>query len=235
MVSFPIFAGLIASVLHVVSGPDHLAAITPLAIETKRRVWRIGLFWGLGHLAGMLIIGLLFLFFREYLPLDTISSRSEQLVGVVLVGVGLWALYRIYKPKKIHKHPHVHDGVRPYIHIHKHDHGSNDLDHSHSHAQEPRQNNLSSFSIGVLHGIAGISHFLILLPVLGFEHQIQGVQYIVGYATGTVLTMTFYASLLGILTRYTKEKKDRNLYQGLRLTGGLLSIFIGIYWLYLGF
>jgi len=234
MSSFPIFAGLIASVLHVISGPDHLAAITPLAIETQRRVWRIGLFWGLGHLAGMLIIGVLFLVLKDYLPLEAISARSEQLVGIVLVGVGLWALWKIFKPNGMHKHPHVHDGEQPYIHVHEHDHGTNELEHSHQHSSGPRQNLWSSFSIGVLHGLAGVAHFLVLLPVLGFESRPEGVQYILGFAIGTVLAMSTYAFLLGLLTMASKKKNNPNFFQAIRFTGGLFAIVIGVYWLYIG-
>ena len=96
MMSFPLLAGIAASILHVVSGPDHLAAVTPLAIETRRKVWKIGLFWGFGHLTGMLLIGLLFLLFRQYIPIEKISEHSEQLVGAVLIIVGLWALYSVF-------------------------------------------------------------------------------------------------------------------------------------------
>ena len=42
--AFPLFAGIIAAMLHVISGPDHLAAVTPFAIESKRKAWKIGLF-----------------------------------------------------------------------------------------------------------------------------------------------------------------------------------------------
>ncbi len=234
MLSFPIFAGLIAAGLHVISGPDHLAAITPLAIETKRRVWRIGLFWGFGHLAGMLVIGILFLLLKDVLPLESISERSEQLVGVVLVGVGLWALFKIFKPGSVHNHPHVHDGEQPYIHVHEHNHDTNALEHAHSHSVRPKQNLWSSFSIGILHGLAGIAHFLLLLPVLGFESQWQGLQYVLGFALGTVLAMSAYAFLLGLLTQISKKEKNPNLFQGIRLAGGLFAIFVGIYWLYIG-
>jgi len=110
MINLPFFAGIAASVLHVVSGPDHLAAVTPLAIETRRKVWKIGLFWGFGHLLGMLLIGVLFLLFKEYIPVEKISEHSEQLVGIVLIAVGLWALFSIFYKSKNHKHPHVHDG-----------------------------------------------------------------------------------------------------------------------------
>jgi ABC-type nickel/cobalt efflux system permease component RcnA len=129
MINLPFFAGIAASVLHVVSGPDHLAAVTPLAIETRRKVWKIGLFWGFGHLLGMLLIGVLFLLFKEYIPVEKISEHSEQLVGIVLIAVGLWALFSIFYKSKNHKHPHVHDGEELYIHVHEHEHDKSETKH----------------------------------------------------------------------------------------------------------
>lgn len=233
MINLPLFAGVAASVLHVISGPDHLAAVTPLAIETRRKVWKIGLFWGFGHLTGMLIIGLLFLLFREYLPLEKISEHSEQLVGIVLFGIGIWALISIFYKPKNHKHPHVHDGENPYIHVHEHEHETSQLEHSHIHNKKVKQNLWSSFGIGVLHGLAGIAHFILLLPVLGFENQLDSVQYIIGFGLGTVLAMTIYTFLLGQLANYSKAQKSKSLFKIIRITGGVFAIVIGIYWIYL--
>jgi len=101
---FAFISGLLAAMLHVISGPDHLAAVTPFAIERKKKAWKIGLIWGLAHLAGMLVIGLLFLLFREAIPVETISAYSEELVGLVLVLVGLWALYGVFKKNQTHSH-----------------------------------------------------------------------------------------------------------------------------------
>lgn len=231
--SFPIFAGIAAATLHVVSGPDHLAAVTPLAVETRRKVWRIGLFWGFGHLIGMLFIGLLFLLFRSYIPLEEISQYSELLVGIVLIAVGLWALSSLFLKNKKHKHPHIHDGEEPYIHVHPHEHDNSKLDHTHSHEVKVRQNLWSSFGIGVLHGLAGIAHFILLLPVLGFENQFESVQYILGFAFGTVLAMTVYTFLLGQIARYSKKKNKTSLFTTIRLSGGIFAIAVGIYWIYI--
>lgn len=233
MVISSLFAGITASILHVVSGPDHLAAVTPLAIETRRKVWKIGLFWGFGHLTGMLLIGLLFIFFREFIPLEKISEHSEQLVGLVLIGVGLWALFSIFYTNKKHKHPHVHGGEEPYIHVHEHDHESNKLEHSHIHDRKLKQNLWSSFGIGVIHGLAGIAHFILLLPVLGFEDQLDSIQYILGFGLGTLLAMTIYTFLLGKITSYSIEQKSKSLFKTIRLSGGVFAIVIGTYWLYL--
>ena len=63
--TFPLIAGLMASMLHVITGPDHLAAVTPFVVETKKKAWKIGLFWSFGHLTGMLAIGILFTLFKE--------------------------------------------------------------------------------------------------------------------------------------------------------------------------
>jgi len=235
MMSFPLLAGIAASTLHVISGPDHLAAVTPLAIEARRKVWKIGLFWGVGHLTGMLLIGLLFLLFRQYIPLEKISEHSEQLVGAVLIIVGLWALYSIFRKRKNHSHPHVHDSEEPYIHIHEHKHNQNKLKHNHAHSQVVKPKQWSSFGIGVLHGLAGIAHFILLLPVLGFENKFDGIQYIIGFGLGTVLAMTIYTFLLGQLAKYSKKQNSKSLFKMIRLLGGVFAIGIGVYWLYLSF
>ena len=101
-----LISAFLASTLHVISGPDHLAAVTPFAISSQRKGWKIGLLWGVGHLLGMLIIGGLFWSFRELIPVDSISKYSEQLVAFVLIGVGLWTFFRIFIEQKnlIQKH-----------------------------------------------------------------------------------------------------------------------------------
>ncbi len=233
-ITIPLLAGTLASMLHVISGPDHLAAVTPLVIETKRKTWKIGLSWGLGHLLGMLLIGVLFLVFKDFIPVDAISNYSEQMVAIVLIGVGLWAFYRIFKEDRSHNHPHLHTEKDAYIHIHKHKHHHNDA-HHHTHKKVVKQNIISSFGIGFIHGLAGVAHFLLLLPVLGFDNQIEGIQYVIGFAVGTVLAMSMYALIVGKLAEYSKQQHNETFFKGIRFAGGLFAIVIGFYWLYLSF
>lgn len=95
--------GIVASATHVMTGPDHLAAVTPLAIENKKKSWLIGMSWGIGHTTGLLLIGGLFYFFREIFPVKIISEYSEIVVGIILLIIGMWAFYKLLN-KNIHKH-----------------------------------------------------------------------------------------------------------------------------------
>ena len=89
---FAFFAGVGAGLLHVFSGPDHLAAVAPLAADSQGS-WRAGLQWGIGHTVGVLLIALLLLVVKQQLPLELISAYSERIVGVSLIAIGLWGIW----------------------------------------------------------------------------------------------------------------------------------------------
>lgn len=229
-----LFIGLYASALHVLAGPDHLAAVTPLAIENKKKSWSVGLFWGIGHVAGMLLIGLLFLTFKEFIPVETISTYSEQIVGVVLIAIGVWAIFKAIsrqKAKPKHAHPHYHSEPEPHMHIHKHEH-TDEYIHTHKHRKLIKQNNLSSLLIGTLHGFAGVSHFILLLPTLALPSVFDSVLYLSGFGIGTILAMVIYAFTIGLITYKSTENNKETIFKFFRLAGGIIAIVIGIFWIY---
>jgi hypothetical protein len=105
---FAFIAGLAAGLMHVFSGPDHLAAVAPLAADGDRRPWRTGLQWGIGHTAGVLLIATLLLILKERLPLAAISAYSERIVGLSLIIVGVWG---VWKATRTVMTPHSHSGA----------------------------------------------------------------------------------------------------------------------------
>jgi len=228
---FPLIAGLLTAIIHVITGPDHLAAVLPFAIESKRKAWKVGLFWGVGHLMGMVSIGVLFLIFKDLIPIDTISLHSERLVGIVLIGIGIWSFIRIFRTKKKHKHLHVHAEQSVAIHSHEHQH-QHHQGHTHVHQQPLKQNYLSSLSIGILHGLAGIAHFLLFFPVLAFETALDSWFYIAGFAGGTIFAMTTFGFVIGRVTGFSGTNHNPNFFNGIRLAAGLLALSIGCYWLF---
>ena len=229
--NFPIILGLTAAIAHVLMGPDHLAAVTPLVFDTQKRHWRIGLLWGIGHIIGMLLIGILFYFFKELIPVEAISTYSEQFVGVILIGLGIWAFYRMKNKKTNHKHLHFHDKEEKGSIIHIHEHKHEVKHHAHTHAKQIQQNDLAAILVGVFHGFAGIAHFVLLIPVLGFKSNYDSIQYIIGFAIGIIIAMIIYTVVIGRFAEKQSEHHDKPIYTKLQFWGGVLAIVVGVYWI----
>jgi ABC-type nickel/cobalt efflux system permease component RcnA len=240
--------GFAASIAHVATGPDHLAAVTPLAIDSRKKSWFIGLSWGFGHTVGMLLIGLLFVLFKEFIPVDAIAAYSDRAVGILLICIGTWAGIRIFLKHRHGNLPHGHFHTKPYLytHIHKHTHSpgpvfninhTHDHDHPHTHVHYPAKNvsitknALTAFSIGILHGFAGFSHLFALLPSLALPTVTASVVYIAAFASGTILTMVVFAGILGIVAHKSASKEKQTFLKWFSVSGAVLAVFIGILWI----
>ena len=73
--------------LRHASDPDHLVAVTSLVAADQgdtRGAARLGLWWGAGHAATLLLIGLPLIFFKSELP-GWLESGAEKAVGVVIL------------------------------------------------------------------------------------------------------------------------------------------------------
>jgi len=231
--------GFIASMAHVVTGPDHLAAVTPLAIDSRKNSWKIGLAWGLGHTIGMLLIGMLFILFKEILPVEAISKHSDTVIGFLLIGIGSWAILRIYlrHSHRNRPHPHFHNKPFLYAHIHKHSHDTAPVPpQNHGHEHRPngtiKQNAFTALSIGIIHGFAGFSHLFALLPSLALPTIWASVVYIAAFASGTILTMIIFAFLLGLVAFQSIVKDKQVFLRWFTLTGAILAIAIGFLWIF---
>lgn len=216
------FTGFVAGILHVISGPDHVAAVAPFAAQKKEKTWQVGFFWGIGHTGGVWLVGILALILREVLPLELISSWSERLVGVVLIGIGLWGIRRAMKTK-IHYHEHEHGESGKHGHFHFHP-ASEDHEQagSHAHTHAP-------LGIGILHGLAGSSHFLGILPALMLPTLNDAIAYILFFGVGSIVAMSLFSYLIGLFTR--KVATTLPAYKAMLLTFAALAIGVGVVWL----
>lgn len=185
MVSVAVMAGFMAGLVHVLSGPDHLAAVAPLA-GNKSGGWRAGLQWGFGHCAGVLLIGVLALVFREILPLDEVSSSAEKLVGLILIGVGAWGICKGFSGR-------------------------------------PKVAARAAFAIGTVHGLAGGSHLIGVVPALLFPAPVAACAYFTAFAAGTIAAMAGFSWLIaGVPQRF---------YRTTVLASSCAAVVIGFYWL----
>ncbi len=224
--------GFFAGSTHVLTGPDHLAAVTPFSINFQKRAWIIGCSWGFGHTIGALMLGVLFILFKEYFPVEVISANSERIVGIMLILIGGWAIARIYikSPLKKHAHPHIHTDPEVVIHIHKHDHS--DLQaHDHEHAVKVKQTVWTTLGIGVLHGLAGFSHLLAVLPTLVLPGTMEPVIYLSAFGAGTILTMIAFTCTMGIIAHKLEASRRYKMLTWISFAGGVAAIAIGVIWL----
>ena len=211
-----LFTGAFAGFIHVLSGPDHLAAVAPLAIESRSRGWLAGWTWGVGHASGVVVVAALAVLLREALPpIDVLSAWSERLVGGGLIGVGLWALRRSVRigPGR-HRHGRVaHD----HLHVLAGPGWTRRLGHAHA-----------SFCLGVLHGVAGSSHFFGVLPALALPTRAAALLYIGAFGVGTVVAMTAFAAAVGSSGRaFDGERAHR----AMMTAAAVLAIVVGGVWL----
>lgn len=218
--------GLVAGILHVVSGPDHVAAVLPFAVDKPKRALRMGVFWGFGHGLGVLILGALFLLLREAAPVERISEVSEILVGVLLVGLGLWALRRSrLVVVHHHGHDHDHDHAQGHDHAHPHVHIADPTTEREDHAKVGKhaEHHHSTLGFGLVHGLAGAGHLVVASPLLAFGTGAAAL-YLSSYLVAGVATMSVVALLAARLVR-----RPTWIPNALRLTG-VASIAIGLFW-----
>jgi hypothetical protein len=209
--------GVLAGCFHVLSGPDHLAAVAPLAVAERRRGWLAGWTWGLGHTAGVVTVAVVAVLLRDVLPpIDAIAAWSERLVGGALIAVGLWTLNR---SARVQARPHVHGATaHEHLHVQAGPRWLRRLGHPHA-----------SFCLGVLHGVAGSSHFFGVLPALALPSQAASLVYIGAFGIGSVAAMTLFAAAIG--TAGARLAPGARLHRAMLAAAAVLAIGVGGAWL----
>lgn len=212
-----IVTGAIAGFVHVLTGPDHLAAVTPMAVAGRERGWISGWTWGFGHASGVVVVAVMAVILRDLLPpVEAISAWSERIVGAALIAVGLWALRRSTQ-------------MRPTTHAH------GVVSHRHLHIEagpawlQRRGHPHASFCLGVLHGVAGSSHFFGVLPALALPSRSAALTYIAAFGVGTVVAMTAFAAAVGMMGVSTR--RNARLHSTMMAAAAVLAMMVGGVWL----
>ena len=212
-------AGLLAGGVHVLIGADHLAAVAPLAVESRTQAWRAGFRWGVGHAGGVALVGLAALALRGMIPVTALSARGEGVVGLALVGIGVWAGARALAA--------LRDERRAPGHVHGHGRGHGHGPHGHGwrHAHTER----AALAAGLLHGSAGAAHVVGILPALALP-PLDGLVYLATFGLGTVSAMSGFSAAIGA-AGLGVGRSGRRAYAGLLGTCALASIAVGVYWM----
>lgn len=84
-------AGLGLGVVHAFD-PDHLAAVGGLSVGDKKKKWHSALQWSFGHGGVLILIASAVTLLGLSIPAE-LSARAEGLVGIVLILIGLHAIW----------------------------------------------------------------------------------------------------------------------------------------------
>ena len=177
---------------------------------------RAGLAWGAGHSLGVVVLALVAIGFKDLIHVEAMSSWAEFLVGVALLVVGVLAIRTAFG-LELHTHEHRHDaGASTHQHLHLHVRGqSNHRRHAHA-----------ASGLGLLHGLAGASHLIAVIPALALP-PLGALAYLLAYLAGSIAAM---AAVVVVVSLLTLKSSARLLPALVGLTGGL-SIVTGAIWL----
>ena len=210
-----VFTGLIAGIIHVIGGADHLIAMAPSSITNPKLALKNGLSWGVGHSSGVIVLSVFAIFFKDIAQITKFSNFAEFLVGISLLIIGTIAIKNSFK-LNIHNHQHEHNNGITHKHYHYH--------------QNKNQHNKSSHALtglGLLHGIAGGSHLVPLIFVITIP-DIQGaIFYLFSYLIGSLVIMSLFTYLISISTL----KFGKNQLKSLIAFAGGLSFSVGLFWI----
>ncbi len=185
--------------------------------SSLRAAW-LGLCWGIGHTASLVVVGAVLVLLRAEMP-PSLTNLFEFAVAIMLVGLGVRAIILAARqgadgPNLLHRHGLV---------VHSHAVGA-----SHVHVGEwtlARRPLL----IGMVHGLAGSGALTALvfaaLPTAGAR-----VTYLLLFGLGSTLSMAAMSGLLG--WPLARLGTNQRLTRVVTLVVGIATTILGIVWGY---
>ncbi len=218
--------GFFLGVRHA-TDPDHVVAIS--AVVSRERSLRaaapIGMFWGLGHTATILLVGGAIILFGIVIP-PRLGLGMEFSVGLMLLLLGGITIRGVLRDASIqgHRKEHAHE-------LQEASQASEERS-----AMQPSEGGrpglmsyaprlLRPFLVGLVHGMAGSA--AIALLILGTIHDpIMGILYLMIFGAGTIVGMMLITTMLAISVNALRRFDW--VHRALGLVTGTASIALGV-------
>jgi high-affinity nickel permease len=181
--------------LRHASDPDHLVAVTSLVAAEDgdtRKAARLGAWWGIGHAAALVALGIPLIAFKTELP-GWLEAGAEKAIGCVILVLASrvivkWARgdYRATS----HAHSDGHDSRR---------HLRRGAGHGHAHVKV--RSSGQALTIGLLHGLGGTGAIVLLL-IAALPSRLEAAAALAVFAPMSIVSMAaLTAAFAWILTR----------------------------------
>jgi ABC-type nickel/cobalt efflux system permease component RcnA len=215
---------------------DHMLAVTAFVSRrpTLATAARFGLRWGVGHSLAVLAAGGILLATGVRWG-ERYDRVGEAVVGLMLIAIGVWSLR---STRNLHVHLPAEHG--DHAHLHTHHHGAEHHDHPHANPHHPHPHQPPAPStrhsapitfVGLIHGLAGTSAVVALVPVTLVDRALVGLAYLVAFGLGVTLAMTLFATVTAVAIHHASA---RSLAWGrhVSLAIGGAGILIGAWWIW---
>jgi ABC-type nickel/cobalt efflux system permease component RcnA len=204
---------------------DHLAAVSTIVDERKN--WfsslLIGGLWGVGHTASLLLAGVAVILMQ--VEIGRYEKPLEFCVALMLIGLGVSALYKIARGGRIHFHKHSHAG---HIHIHPHLH---DDKPEPTHSHHGLKLGVRPLIIGMVHGLAGSAALMLSVLVTIKGSTALAFAYIIIFGAGSIGGMMVMSLILSLPIHLTSGYFTKtNL--AVRALAGCFSLGFGLFMAY---
>jgi high-affinity nickel permease len=205
--------------LRHASDPDHLVAVTSLvAVEEgdTRKAARLGAWWGVGHAAALLAIGVPLIAFKAELP-AWLEQAAEKTIGVVIIALAARVIYK-WARGDYRATAHSHDdGHAQRRHLRK--------GNAHRHVKVRTRH--QAVSIGLLHGLAGTGAVVLLL-IAALPTRLEAGLALAVFAPMSIVSMaTCTAAFAWVLTRPVVEP----IYRAVLIPGiGVFGVTFGLWY-----
>jgi ABC-type nickel/cobalt efflux system permease component RcnA len=216
--------------LRHASDPDHLVAVTSLVVADEggtRGATRLGAWWGLGHAATLVLLGLPLITFKSALP-AWLSSGAEKAVGAVIIFLAVRVTWK-WARGHYRAGPHPHTGGDAIVRrgSHRHLRRGEHRAAEHLAVRTPRQ----ALGIGVLHGMAGTGAVAVLL-LTALPTRLEAALALGVFAPMTILSMAACTTAFAwVLTRRWVEPVYRRV---LIPVLGLFGLMFGLWYAGIG-
>ena len=190
--------------LRHASDPDHLVAVTSLVAADggdARGAARLGAWWGLGHAAALIAIGIPLIVFKSELP-TWLESGAEKAIGVVIVVLAarvIWKWFRGDFRAGRHRHAPAAADTSSSTDGHRHSHLRRGTEERHAH--RPVRTPQQAVGIGMLHGLAGTGAVVVLL-LAALPSQLEASLALAVFAPMSIVSMALCTTAFAwLLTR----------------------------------
>jgi high-affinity nickel permease len=213
--------------LRHASDPDHLVAVTSLVAGSDsgtRDATRLGIWWGAGHAATLVLIGLPLIALKSSLP-TWLESAAERGVGVVILVLAVRVILKWLRGD-YRAGRHRHRGAPVDVtaeKAHRHLRRGEVSAHGHRPVRTPRQ----ALAIGFLHGLAGTGAIVVLL-LAALPTRLEAALGLAVFAPMSILSMAACTTAFAwLLTRPVIEP----VYRGVLIPAlGLFGVVFGLWY-----